>query len=170
MIPPSIPQGLDLIPSASGQVVRKVWMSWILIPLVFFMIAWDGFLIFWYAMATRPGAPLIMKLFPLLHVAVGIGLTYYVIASFFNKTDITISLSGVEVKTSPLPWPGNKFIRCDQITDILVRERVGSKGSRSYRVMYVDPSRKERYVTGYFQAREQAEFVATLVRQTLNLE
>jgi len=170
MTPPSIPQGLDLIPSASGQVVRKVWRNWTLIPLVFFIIAWDGFLIFWYVMATRPGAPLLMKLFPLLHVAMGIGLTYYVIASFFNKTDITISLSGVEVKTSPLPWPGNKFIRYDQITDILVRERVGNKGSRSYRVLYVDPSSKERYVTGHFRLREQAEFVSALVRQTLNLK
>lgn len=58
------------------------WFQWTFVFLVFFCIAWDGFLLFWYGAALGIGflgddaePVLIMMLFPLLHVAVGTGLT-----------------------------------------------------------------------------------------------
>lgn len=61
----------------------------VFIPL-FFCIFWDGFLVVWYAIAFSTNGPLMMKLFPLLHVAVGVGLTWFVLATFVNRTTITV--------------------------------------------------------------------------------
>ena len=176
---PTIPEGLDLIQTQSGVIIRKSWFSWLVVPMVFFVIFWDGFLVFWYFMAfhsPKHGPQAMMLLFPLLHVGVGIGLTYFVVSSFFNKTDVTVSFSGVQVSIYPLPWPGNKQVAAGEITDILVRERSAGNNNYnynnrriSYAVMYAVESRKERKLVSFSQS-DQAEYVANAIRMALQLK
>jgi hypothetical protein len=166
----TIPEGLDLITSPRGIVIRKVWRSWKLIPMALFAVAWDSFLFFWYTQAfSTPNPPLMMVIFPIGHVAVGVGLTYYIVAAFVNSTDVTISSSGVQVKTGPAPWIGNKEVRVEDIRDILVRERAANRGARTYNVMYADRSRKERKLIAWIPHPDQAEFIAETIRDTLGL-
>lgn len=75
-LPPTIPEGFDLIKTSDGVIIRRNWLTWAIAPMAFFAVFWDGFIIFWYATALKTHGPLIMILFPLLHVAVGVGLTY----------------------------------------------------------------------------------------------
>ena len=166
----TIPEGLDLITTPHGIVIRKVWRSWKLIPLAFFAVVWDSFLIFWYSQAfTKSNPPLMMVLFPIGHVAVGLGLTYYLVASFMNTTDVTISATGVEIKTGPAPWIGNKHVPVEDIRDIIVRERAANRGTLTYNVMYADQSRKERKLIAWITQPDQAEFIADTIRDTLGL-
>ena len=63
------------------------WFSLKYLFLLCFVIAWDGFLLFWYSMAFGSGdAPWIMFVFPIAHLAVGIVLTYTTLAGLFNRT------------------------------------------------------------------------------------
>jgi len=173
----SIPEGLDLIDSINLTTIRRVWISWKVAPLIIFAIAWDSFLVFWYSVAFKGHTPWIMVVFPIGHVAVGLGLTYFVIASLFNKTDIECNPLGVLVKTYPLPWIGNCAVRAEDIKGIVVRERFGNRsgnqfgnqGSMTYSVMYIDSSRKEKKLVKGLTALEQATFIAQVIRNTLGL-
>jgi hypothetical protein len=167
---PTIPEGLDLLSAANGLVIRKVWLTWKIAPLALFAIVWDGFLFFWYhQVLSQPHPPLVAVLFPIGHIAVGIGITYYVIASLVNKTDIIISSSSVRVAIGPAPWIGNKEVSVDEITEVVVRERSGNRGGKSYTVMYADHARKERKLAASFPESDQAEFVAQTIRDSLGL-
>lgn len=102
--------------------------------LLFFCIAWDSFLLFWYSMALGGGTPWIMLVFPLLHVAAGIGLTYYTLCLFLNKTEINIVDEQLDVQHSPVPWwKGNVQLSTRDIQQIYVKEKVtsGKNGSQS---------------------------------------
>ena len=167
---PTIPEGLDLLPAPEGLVIRKAWLTWKIAPLALFAIVWDGFLIFWYSQVlSRPHPPLMAVFFPILHVSVGVGLTYFVLASLVNKTDILISSSRVRVATGPAPWFGNKEVSVEEITDVIVRVRYGNRGSMSYTVMYADRARKERTLVVSLAESDQAEFVAQTIRDSLGL-
>jgi hypothetical protein len=107
--------------------------------------------------------------FPIAHVAAGVGITYYVVASLFNRTDVVISLSGIKVSTYPVPWFGNKEVKREEIADIIVRERIGNRNRRTYAIMYVDFSRKEKKLLASIPESDQAEFIAQTIRDTTGI-
>ncbi len=111
------------------------WFSPMQFFQLFFVIVWDGFLVFWYrtvlAQSATASNPMIW--FPLLHVAVGIGLTYSTAAGFLNRTLVTVGGGQVVVRHGPVPWLGNKDVAASEIRQ-LYREETRSYsrgGSRS---------------------------------------
>jgi hypothetical protein len=102
--------------------------------LAFFCVLWDGFLVFWYsnlmsgsAHTTTGGTPgPFFYLFPLIHVTVGIGLTYGVIAGFFNTTRIGLRGDDFFVEHGPIPWRGNRVLRARSITQFFTEEKVST--------------------------------------------
>jgi len=86
-----------------GLTVKYRWFSPKYLFLAFFCVFWDGFLVFWYSLALPSGNP-IMILFPLLHVAAGIALTYTTLAGFLNTTTLRIDPWRLRVTHHPLPW------------------------------------------------------------------
>src|SRR6185503_9809473 len=57
--------------------------------LLFFVIAWDAFLVNWYFGAGPGSGDIFFYVFPIAHVAAGIGLTYAVLTGFLNRTYVT---------------------------------------------------------------------------------
>ena len=107
--------------------IRWRWFNVGYIGLLVFCIAWDSFLIFWYKMAfTSSHVPWIMVVFPVGHVAVGVGLTYAVLCGFLNTT--TIERSGYEIRLTngPIPTLGNRRISVHDIVQLFC-ERTQSK-------------------------------------------
>lgn len=168
---PTIPEGLETVPTMNGITIRRVWRSWKIVPLALFAGIWDSFLVFWYVkVLATPNPPLMAVIFPIGHIAVGIGITYYVIASAFNKTDVVISPSGVRVVSGPAPWFGNKEVNAAEIVAVLVRERAGNRGRITYSVMHVDAANKERRLLSYLAESDQAHFIAQTIRDGLGLQ
>ena len=167
----SIPQGLEVLEGGLGEsVIRRSWRTWQAVPILFFVIFWNGFLCFWYWKAfTMPRFQWSMVLFPLIHVAVGAGLTYYVIASFVNRTDVILRSAGVKVVTAPLPWLGNCVVNREDLTAVLVRKRYGNKGRVYFQLLYVDRARREQTLVRSVSLEEQANFIAQRVRQYFNV-
>jgi len=89
---------------ANGALTIKYrWFSAKYIFLVFFCLFWDGFLAAWYAVALTTGN--VMGLvFPILHVVIGIAVTYATIAGLVNTTTLRIDGYRLRVIHHPLPW------------------------------------------------------------------
>ena len=102
-----MPPGITCQNDGTNTVITRRWRSVILFFLIPFCIAWDSFLIFWYSMAFSGNAPWIMIIFPVAHVAVGVGLTYFVMATLFNRTVIMAGQGRLHISTEPIPWGRN---------------------------------------------------------------
>lgn len=98
--------------------------------LLFFAAFWDGFLIFWYTIAFSANAPAIMFVFPLIHVAVGIGVTYAALSQILNKTTITLSGDKVKIATSPIPTGKSKEIFSGEFKQLFVSSNSNTKGAK----------------------------------------
>lgn len=132
--PVTRPEGWTVEERAGVVAVRWRWWSLMYVPLAFFCVAWDSFLVFWYAMALGGagggGFEWIAIVFPIAHVAVGVGLTYFVLCGFLNRTVVTAGHGTVRVKHEPLPWRGSKTHDADGFTRLFMRDSA-SGGSRS---------------------------------------
>lgn len=114
------------------------WFTPIAFFLVFFAIAWNGFLFGWYAMALSmpsgfgPGR-LIAMVFPIAHVAVGVGLIYAVATLFVNSTRIRVRQGELTVHHGPIYYPGNLTLDAGQIDQFFVAEQTQTnKGKTSH--------------------------------------
>lgn len=113
-----MPKGYSMENEGADLVITRRWLSWKYVAMLVFCVFWDGFLVFWYTMAFTKGGPLVMKLFPVLHVAVGVFLTYTTMAGFLNRTRITLNTLELRIKHYPLPWPGNKVVQRQEIEQL----------------------------------------------------
>src|ERR1051325_3353065 len=161
---PPIPEGLDLVPGGVNVIIRRRWFTHTVWFLVFFCSTWDSCLVFWYYMALTKGPHGVLNLmtivFPVVHVAVGIGLTYFVICTFINKTDISFSRNQLRVSIDPLPWLGNVTLKPSDISSFSVRARLGSRnGSAAFDVMYVDINNRQKTLVKGLPTEEQAEYI-----------
>src|SRR5258706_16415190 len=80
-----LPEKLEIVRHGLYLEIIRKWFGKQFIFLTAFAIFWDGFLFFWYSNAVTRGN-LVALLFPVLHLGVGFGLTYYVIAVWFNRS------------------------------------------------------------------------------------
>ena len=110
------------------------WFSYAYIFLAFFCVIWNGFLVMWYSVAFTVGPPfpinLLFVLFPLIHVGVGVVLTWTTLCGFVNRTVITVQQGELSVRHLPLPWPGNITLQTSEIEQFCVRKKV-RRGSDS---------------------------------------
>lgn len=115
-------RGVTIQNTPEGVIISRRWFHPRYIFLAFFCVVWDVFLLFWYSMAFSMGGSGIMMLFPLLHVAFGIGLTYSTLAGFVNTSTITLNRQEIRVEHAPLPYPGNKTIPAADVRQVYTQE------------------------------------------------
>jgi hypothetical protein len=119
----------------SARLVQR-WFSFKFIFLALFALFWDGFLIFWYGAALLAGASWIMLVFPLVHLAVGIGITYYTIAGFINRTVVEVNRETLSVWFEPLPWFGKRKLSTAGVTQLYCKEKI-VRHKNGYSIQYV---------------------------------
>ncbi|MEI6537881.1 MAG: hypothetical protein WCN98_21250, partial [Verrucomicrobiaceae bacterium] len=107
----------------TNMVITRRWRSAIVFFLIPFCIAWDSFLIFWYGMAFSGNAPWIMIIFPVGHVAVGVGLTYFALATMFNRTVIMAGQGSLRISSGPVPWGRNIDMSSSDIDQIFCKAK-----------------------------------------------
>lgn len=149
------------------------WFKWSLIPAVFFCVVWDGFLVFWYATAfASADTPLMMILFPLGHLAVGIGITYSTLAGFLNTTELTVNSTNLRIKHGPLPWWGNRLIPSAELKQVFCREvthRNKNGVSYSYTVHIQRTNGTEQKILSGLAQVDQAVFIEQQLEQHLRI-
>ncbi|MEL7496824.1 MAG: hypothetical protein AAFN77_04395 [Planctomycetota bacterium] len=172
---PSQPSGLHLEEDVNGVFIWFRWFTPGIIFLTFFCIAWDSFLVFWYAAALGgigQGQPIVwlMVLFPIVHVAVGVSLTYSVLCGYLNRTRIKVDHFEIRVWHGPLPWFGNVQIRCDEIKEIEVISSISNGqsnfGNYTIAAHHVDGRQVKLLKNVTF---DRAEFITWHLSQSLNV-
>lgn len=168
---PAIPNKIDLIPGLSNVVIRRRWLSWTVVPILIFAVAWDSFLFFWYSQAlSSPNTPWLMIVFPIGHLAVGIGITYYAVATLFNITEITIDASVITVISRPFPWGRKRVVPCAEITDTRIKFSSNNNNQTSYKILFTNRANREKLLVGGGLNDDQAEYIEFKIRQMLGLK
>ena len=120
---------------ANGMLtLRYRWFTPKYFMLAFFCLFWDGFLIFWYTIAFNVRNP-IMVFFPILHVVVGILITYATVAGFVNSTTVRIDGSRLRVDHHPLPWSRRLDLGIGDVKQLFCDETI-SQGRYGYSRTY----------------------------------
>lgn len=160
------------------QIVRK-WFGFRFIVLTLFVIVWDAFLLNWYAsilsFPSLSGPGLMFALFPLLHVAAGVGLTYYTLAGYLNRTTIDVDFNSLTIRHGPLPWWGNQDVSSRQLRQLYSkRDDHGSSGYRrgypAYSVHAITEERRNLKLLSGLDTSEQALFIEQEIEKFLKIE
>lgn len=126
------PERFDVRDDAVGYSATWTWRTpavWFLIP---FTLFWNGFMVVWYSIALTQGEPL-MAAFGTVHLAIGLGLAYYVATQLVNRTTIELTVDRLTVAHAPLWWPGARQLERSSISQLYVVEVVRTnKGRHSY--------------------------------------
>lgn len=178
---PGLPDGLVMNNTGTGLEITRKWFSVLHIFTAFFALVWCGFLVFWYSILASFSAPgeevphflLIFYLFPLIHVAVGIGLLYYSLCGFVNKTTISVDWENLRIKHHPLPWRGNRTIPRSDVKQLYVKRqesRTRNGTSITYDINLITQSGRDIKLVKGLPADEQARFIEREVEKYLHIE
>jgi hypothetical protein len=130
-----MPENITVEQQADGLRLSYRWFSGKFVFLALFCFVWDAFLVFWYTTALTQNANIIMLIFPVLHVAVGLALTYYTLAGFYNRTFISVGRGTLSIQHRPMPWFGNRTLQASDIAQ-LYTEQITASGKNGPRVTY----------------------------------
>jgi hypothetical protein len=111
-------------PTAKSLTIRWRWFKATHLFLLFFAVIWCGFLVFWYTGATAAGAPWIFFVFPLVHVAVGVGVFYSAVAGLLNSTTLIVGDGQLSIAHRPLPWLGARTLAANEIKQLYCVEKI----------------------------------------------
>jgi len=111
---------------ADGAYVSWRWFRPVTLFLLVFAIGWNGFLVGFFTMASKGGAPPVFFLFPLIHVAVGVGIGYAALTGLLNSTTVRVGGGTLRIRHAPLPWTGNRTLRRDEIEQLWCARKVGA--------------------------------------------
>jgi hypothetical protein len=141
-------------------------------------VFWCGFLFMWYSMAFAFGSAFgrefaFVTLFPLIHVAVGVGITYTALAGWINRTRITVDQGRISVRHGPLPWLGNKDLDGSNVKQLYSKEKV-SRGRNSstttYEVHALTASGKNEKLLSGLETSEQALYIEQEIERYFRIE
>ncbi len=133
----TLPEQLSVQVRGSHLEITRRWFSLSVIFISFFAIAWDIFLLVWYGALLHQGnASLLKSLFPLLHIALGVGVSYFALAGWLNHTSILVSPDELRIRHAPLPWFGGQTLQSPSLQQLYSKEVVSY--SRNGRTVHYD--------------------------------
>lgn len=166
------PRNFTLTRSNDGLLITRRWFTLGVIPLTFFCLFWNGFMIVWFSIAFTKKI-YIMALFGSLHGAVGLGMLYAVLAGYFNKTCIRIARDSLQVTHQPFPWPGRKMFKRGDLRQLYSKDvtRYGEHGpSSTYSVQVMTKTGKTIELISGLLSSEEALFIEQEVEKYLRIE
>ena len=180
-LPAPMPKGYQIEEIGSELAITYRWFSAAAFFLLFFCVIWDGLLVVWYFLGISqfagggggglwPG--LFMLLFPLLHVAVGVGLTYAVVCMFLNRTEIRVVGGELSIWHGPVPCPGKCRLPTSDVKQLFVTENIhrGKNGcTYTYDVNAMKQDNTKQKLIGNLRDVQQALFLEQKLEQHLGI-
>jgi len=177
-----VPQPNSISREETNDGLRLVfrWFSPVLFFLAFFCVGWDGFLVAWYSMGIIGGvngAPgpmeILFFVFPIAHVAVGIGLTYFTIAGFLNRTWIDVTPDTLQVRHGPVPWKGNATLpvsELDQVYSSMQSSQSNQSGPGTCCVSALLKDGRTVKLVSTLHSADEARYLGRAIEDYLGLE
>jgi hypothetical protein len=167
------PRGIHVVNSGDVLKLTRNWLSANLVVLAILCVAWNSFLAFWYSEVVAVAPPLLLVNIPVVHVAIGIGLAYFALAGFLNRTVISIDHQQVFVQHGPIPWPGKIRMPTENIQEIIVAQHSTKNGRPTYAFAFdVNALMKSGQIVSLLKnldARDQALYIQQIIEQHLRL-
>jgi len=124
------------------------WIDFQLFFLTFFAIVWNGFmfsmLVSAFSALREEGVLVFLPVLILPHTWVGLGLIYYVLAGYLNKTEVVLNDIELKINHTPIPWLGNHTISRHDIAQLYVKAVRGNKGRISYQLHAISTHGKQQ--------------------------
>lgn len=155
----------------SLEITRR-WYNHGFLFLAFFCVFWNGFMVVWHGISLSQGM-WFMSLFGLLHTAVGVGLAYFTVAGFLNRTVIRARRGTIEITSGPVPWRGNKTISTDNLRQLYCQEqtrRTKNGTQQSYQVHAVIEGNVKQTLLKGLGTADQALYIEQRLEQFLDIE
>jgi hypothetical protein len=161
--------------------LRIVW-RWFHIKYIFMtlvVIILDGCLLTLYATPVRDllSGNLDLNIIPmllllLLHGTVCIGVTYFMLAGYVNRTVIDVDFDRLTVKSGPLPVWGNKKIPSRTLRQLYVKGNTYSDMGTimTYAVRAITDDQRNIKLLGGLDSTEQALFIEQEIEKFLHIE
>ena len=176
--PVSLPERFDVQGSGRNIRIRWRWFKVAELFLIPFAIAWNVFLVGWYSIAFGVGSDvpggmgLIMMVFPLAHVAVGVGVAYRAVANLVNRTTVAAVDGTLRVRHGPLPWWPNPTVPLRDLEQLYVTRKVvrGKNGtSVTFELRAVTRAHRTQLLLGGLAALDQALWLEQELERALDI-
>lgn len=167
-----LPDKLEIFHRGSSMEIVRKWFGWQIVFMTVFAMFWDGFLFIWYSKVGDSEEPMAMY-FPLLHIAAGIGLTYYVVAGWLNRTYIRVSCGKIAVRHGPIPWVGNKELEVSNLKQLYAKEELSRSGrgtTATYEVHAITHNGRNIKLVSGLETSEQALYIEQEIEKCLGIE
>ena len=167
-----LPDKLALYHRGSTIEIVRTWFGTRVVMATVFAVFWDGFLLVWYVAAIG-NKDTIAILFPLLHVVVGVGITYWAAAGWVNRTQIVVGIGKITVRHGPLPWAGNLELQVGNVKQLYSNEkRSQSDGSTStaYEVHAITQYGRTIKLVRGLETSQQALYIEQEIEKYLGIE
>lgn len=130
-----MPPGIEAYHLASELNIEISWRKSLSGFFVFFTIFWNAIVLPMALFAVLSGA-YFMLLFMSIHLAIGIGFLYYILASLWNTTYITVDQFNLSIEHKPLKMPfyPNRYIPTHEFEQFYVEKY--SSGKTNGRPVY----------------------------------
>jgi hypothetical protein len=154
--------------------ISRKWFGARAIFFIAFAIIWNTVLFTFFHNNDEQTVGL-LRFLPLIHVAVGIGLIYYAIASILNKTDIFVSKEKLEVSHKPVPWLGNKTLDAKDIKQLYSKERISRNSNNnsntvSYEIHVIGHSGSDTTLLKSLETSQQALYAEQEIEKFLGIK
>jgi len=170
-----LPKGMEILKLRSELEIQVSWRSILQTGLVFFTIFWN-IIVLPFAIFAIISGELIMLLGLSLHLAVGIGLLYYIITAVFNTTFITADSRHLHIEHRPLKvpfYPDQDYLVMDieQIyVDKYVRSRTNGRPDYAFSVQAILKDKRHVRLVKGLQFPDQALYIEQEVEHFLGIK
>lgn len=164
---------MSLEQTADGLVITRQWRSpagLLMIPL---SILWIVVLIVLPSFTKGRTDLMITLVIPVMHVTMGIGISYLTLAHLINRTRIIVTHSHVSVAHGPLPWPGNRSVATAQINQFFCKEfrrRTNQGLQKRYQVWVLMSDGTQSKLVDLGLAPERALYIEQQIEMALNIQ
>jgi hypothetical protein len=163
---PAKPHNVDFQLDFDALTITYRWRTVKHFILLFVCIVWDAvsvFLCSGISLDSFNALALVSTVFTLL----GLGLTYYVLAGFLNRTVITVNLQWLIITHGPLPWCTDKRIEITRINQLYAEDTSSRFG---YRLNAILRDNTKLNLLSGLSSPDIARFVEQSVEEYLHIE
>lgn len=170
-----IPQDFQLKETTQGIVIYYRWYKpQMVFPLMIFAVFW--FMLISYMFRSVDST--IFQAFLSIFFMVGLGLVWYIVCLFFNKTDIAITSQDFISKHAPIPFPTYKNIHLKRsdieqvyITGEYTRNKHNSKILNGYALNVLSPKGVSNRILSYgIEEYEKVVFLKKKIEQYMHID
>tara|TARA_R110001583_G_scaffold31479_1_gene107633 strand:- start:4175 stop:4765 length:591 start_codon:yes stop_codon:yes gene_type:complete len=99
----------------------------------------------------------------------GVGIAYYALLGFVNKTYIYVSKTDLKVSHKPLPWIGGSVIQASDIKQLYGREKY-QNDTKTYEVHVITHSGEDTKLLSGLDSSEQALYIEQEIEKYLSIK